>query len=109
MIDAELEKLKSGPRGNVQSLTACETGQHKLRPRWDTDRVGEIMQRKYVCDICQSCGFVVPRPMSLLDRVNAGVTSIEDAQRELRDLGEALMPMALAEKARFEDELEAKT
>lgn len=69
-------------------MDACDSGRHKLEARYDTQLVGDVVTRKkYVCDICTSCGHTVSRPVSLMDQLETGICTVEQMREFLKNGG----------------------
>lgn len=77
MSDSDIERFHRQP---MQIMTACDQNRHKLEPRYDTHRLGEVFQRVYVCDVCCRCGHMVPRPMTTAAALEAGLIGDDEAR-----------------------------
>ena len=64
----------------MEIIDACERGRHELQPRYDTHRVGEVAQRKYVCDVCRICGHQVARPLTVADQIEMDIVTPEEVR-----------------------------
>jgi hypothetical protein len=85
MIDAKDNRFYRDASRNdglmqLDTLDDCDRGRHALQPRYDVHRVGDVFLKKYVCEVCARCGHVVERPMSVKEKLEAGLLSIEDAK-----------------------------
>lgn len=62
----------------------CELGRHELKPRFDFAKVGEVVKRTYICEVCTICGHQVPRPLTMKDRIDAGVVTPDEIREAMR-------------------------
>lgn len=63
----------------IQVVDDCDRNRHKLEPRYDSHRVGDVFQKTYVGDVCVRCGHVVPRMLTLKERLEAGLMTSGEA------------------------------
>ena len=75
-------------RGQIQVLSACDSGRHKLEPRHDFERVGAAVKRTYLCDVCVICGHQVPRPVNLGMLIETGIVSRDEVRSALTILAD---------------------
>lgn len=73
--------------GPIQVMTACEAGNHKLEARHDFSKVGDVVKRTYICDVCVVCGHTVPRPLTVRDQLELGICTADDVRRFIREGG----------------------
>lgn len=67
-------------------MTRCN-GIHELKPRFDFERIGEVVKRTYVCEVCEVCGHVVPRVLSIKDQIELGLVTSDEVREFLRQGG----------------------
>lgn len=67
---------------SVRVVTPCECGQHRLEARYDFKKVGDVVTRTYLMDLCAVCGHKVPRTMSLKDQLECGIVTPDEVRSE---------------------------
>jgi hypothetical protein len=78
-----------GDRPQLVVMHDCERGRHKLEPRFDFAKVGDVVKRTYVCEVCTLCGHQIQRPATVMDQYEAGLLTEAEAKRRLLLLGNA--------------------
>lgn len=86
---------------NIIPMSKCDCGCHDLKPRYDFEKVGSIVKRSYVCEVCSICGYHVTRPFTVQQLLDAGVVKAEEVREAMGmavDSGnpDITMEMALA-------------
>lgn len=89
-------------RPMITVIDDCDRDRHKLEPRYDFEKVGDVVQRTYLCDVCSICGHRIGRPFGLQEQLDHGVVTKDEvraAMAVLADtrLGEEHLPEALAQ------------
>lgn len=70
-------------RPMIQVLDPCDSGRHKLESRYDFAKVGNIVKRTYVCDVCRICGHQVSAPFTVQQQLEAGVVDAEEVREAM--------------------------
>jgi hypothetical protein len=79
--------MSNNDRPMLQAMDACDSGRHKLEPRYDFAKVGDIVKRTYVCEVCPICGHQVLAPFTAQQQLEAGVVDAEEVREAMRLVG----------------------
>ena len=83
----------------IISMSECECGRHDLKPRYDFEKVGSIVKRTYVCEVCTICGYQVVRPLTTQHLLDAGVVDAEEVREAMTMAVECGNPHVTTEMA----------
>lgn len=64
----------------IEVVDDCDRGKHQLQPRYDRHKMGSCFEKVYVGEVCVRCGHMVPRMMTLQEKLAVGLVSNEEAK-----------------------------
>ncbi len=75
----------------LETSDDCDRGRHVLQPRYDVHRVGDVFEKKYVCEVCARCGHVVQRTMSIKEQFDSGLIDLDEARSAMNPVAPVLV------------------
>lgn len=67
----------------VEALGCLDGGVHKFEARYDFKKVGPLVHRSYLRDVCVRCGSTIERQPSALQLFEAGLIDQHEARKQL--------------------------
>jgi hypothetical protein len=76
--------MSNNDRPMLQAMDACDSGRHKLEPRYNFAKEGTTSIKFHICDVCVICGHQVLAPFTVQQQLNAGVVTQEEVRDAMR-------------------------